>query len=174
MELNLNMETEKLNIEQIQKKENDALKEFIIMIWMTNPKHENVKVILDDGQIKFSLKYDRFYQIMFDTLTDLIKDSSVMGTLNFIKNSLSTYGGIYYLNKSTNEYRQLTNTPGIEHLRPIDIMNTTVAQVQAEKESKMTLFEKSKQDSKLFFDKIFGQTFHLTGTTNYQKFYGHE
>ena len=47
------METEKLNIEQIQKKENDALKEFIIMIWMTNPKRETVKVILDDGQIKF-------------------------------------------------------------------------------------------------------------------------
>ena len=78
------------------------------------------------------------------------------------------------MNKSNNEYRQLTNTPGIEHLRPIDIMNTTAAQIAAEKESKMTLFEKSKQDSKLFFDKIFGQTFHLTGTTNYQNFYGHE
>lgn len=166
--------TEKPNLVQIQEKENDALKEFIIMIWMTNPKREVVKVILDDGQIRFSLKYDRFYKIMFDTLTDLIKDSSVMGTLNFIKESLNTYGGIYYLNKSNNEYRQLTNTPGIEHLRPIDIANNTLAQAKAEKEAKMDLFEKSKQDSKTFFDKIFGKTFHLTGTTNYQKFYGHE
>lgn len=168
------METEKPNLEQIREKENDALKEFIIMIWMTNPKREVVKVILDDGQIKFSLRYDRFYQIMFDTLTELIKDSSVMTTLNFIKDSLRTYGGIYYLNKSTNECRQLTNTPGIEHLRPIDVANNTLAQAKAEKESKMDLFEKSKQDSNTFLNKIFGKAFHLTGTTNYQKFYGHE
>lgn len=166
------MAEEKLNIDQIREKENDALKEFIIMIWMPNPKREVVRVILDDGQIKFSLKYDRFYQIMFDTLTDIIKDSSVMGTLTFIKESLRTYGGIYYLNKAENEYRQLTNVPGIEHLRPIDILNNTQAVEQAAKESKRDMFERQKENSVKFFDKIFGTKQEHVETTNYQNFYG--
>ena len=109
---------------------------------------------------------------MFDTLTDIIKDSSVMGTLNFIKESLRTYGGIYYLNKAENEYRQLTNTPGIEHLRPIDILNNTTAQAQAEKESKRDMFERQKENSGKFFSKIFGEKQQHVETSNYQNFYG--
>ena len=58
----------------------------------------------------------------------------------------------------------------------IERVNTDInkSQAKAEKESKMDLFEKSKQDSNTFLNKIFGKAFHLTGTTNYQKFYGHE
>ncbi|MCF0125429.1 MAG: hypothetical protein HUJ68_06700 [Clostridia bacterium] len=97
-----------------------------------------------------------------------------MKTLTFIRDSLRNYGGIYYLNKTNNECKQLTNVPGIEHLRPIDILNNTQLTKANEDEPK-NIFERAVANKPKFENKIFGdKSIAIGGTTNYQRFYGSE
>jgi len=97
------------------------LNQFVFMIYMVNPIKDNVRVILDDGAIKFFMKRDRFRTLMENILNETLQ-KEYQHTLFRIKSSLSVYGGIFYFDKINNVFKEIIESPDIEKIKPSELI----------------------------------------------------
>jgi len=113
----------KPNLEELSKQEFDSFHNFYIMVWTPNPNKENVKVILDSGDIQMFLKRDIFLTMLLDLLD--INNKEVALSYFHIKRSCYTYGGYFLYDRINNEFRELQEQPNFERIRPLDLINET-------------------------------------------------
>jgi len=118
----------------------DRFSQFMFIVYYTNPTRDSVRLILDDGSIKVWIKRDKFLKLMSDILNEtLLYECQV--TLYRIKESLSSYGKIYYYNRVRNHFEELMEVADFEKIRPQELLE----------ESRKPLEQKTMQDN---FNKV--------------------
>lgn len=115
------VEQPKLNLTEIIKKEEDLFQNFYVIVWTPRPDRDNVKVILDEGNIKIVLKRDKFIQLLHDILP--INRPGTDRNFFYIKESVRRYGGIFYYNRAEDKFKEVLEIPDFEKLRPIDLID---------------------------------------------------
>ena len=131
MDTSLPDEPRKLNLAELAEKEERALGSAFIFVWVPDPARERVRVILDDGMIKMSLHRDKFLQLLANVI-DIDKSPTNYHFFK-IKESCHRYGGWYLYDKEVDEFIELGEKPGIERLRPIDLLTEARREMVVEK-----------------------------------------
>lgn len=88
-----------------------ALSSFFLLVFTANPSKDNIRVIVDGGDVKFSLKRDRFLSLI----------ESYMGKSmsNACEPCTKEYGTSYLINRSEGTLKKLYNSAVKEKLNPV-------------------------------------------------------
>lgn len=104
-------------------------KNFYFLIFQPNPAADNVRVIVDEGHLKFSMRRERFYNLI----------ESVMGKsiLGYVQNACTVYGEYFLLDRYAKTVQRLHVTKVNEHLNPADIAKELHASIERNKENEL-------------------------------------
>lgn len=95
-------------LREIEEETEDRMNQFIFMIWTPNPNTGRVKIILDEGTVKFVMKPTKFLSVMKDILCEPTCTKEVYNNFIKIQESLNEYGGMFYYDRSNNFFRPLS------------------------------------------------------------------
>lgn len=114
------------------KTDEEYLNEFLFIVWFPNPLKDIVRIILDDGSIKMTMKRDKFLKIMSDILNNtFLKECQY--TLFRIKESLNNYGGIYFYDRRENSFIEVKEKLDFNNINPQQIIIETRKNIALEK-----------------------------------------
>ena len=97
-------------IEDIEKDEMDKLNQFLFLIFQPNPARDTVRIILDDGTIKITMKRTKFFNIIGQILDDTLLMEAQKIKFR-IKEALNTFGGNFYFDRYNLQFRELGEKP---------------------------------------------------------------
>lgn len=104
--------------------EKDAFTMFFYLIFSPNPLRDNVRVIIDDGTIRTTLRRKKFHDIV-ETLCGL-------NLANALDDAMSEMGGYFILDREAGSIKKLHNTIDIEKLTPNDVLKDAQAMTRQE------------------------------------------
>lgn len=87
-----------------------ALSSFFLLVFTANPNKDNVKVIVDGGDVKFSIKRDRFL--------NLIENYMGKAMRNACEPCIKEYGTSYLINRMDGTLNKLYNSASRTKLSP--------------------------------------------------------
>ena len=142
----------------------EYLNQFVFLLYFVNPVKDNVRIILDDGTIKFYMKRDKFLKIMEDLLNEtLLKECQY--TLFRIKESLNVYGGIFHYDRKENIFKQVTERVDLSKINPQELLVETRKSLVKE-----ALTENFKQVHKEYQDNVLDKIKFSSVKNNFNKF----
>lgn len=97
-------------IADIEKEEMDKLNQFLFLIFQPNPARDTVRIILDDGTIKMTMKRAKFFNIIGQILDDTLLMEAQKIKFR-IKEALNTFGGNFYFDRYNLQFRELGEKP---------------------------------------------------------------
>jgi hypothetical protein len=97
-------------IVDIEKEEMDKLNQFLFLIFQPNPARDTVRIILDDGTIKMTMKRAKFFNIIGQILDDTLLMEAQKIKFR-IKEALNTFGGNFYFDRYNLQFRELGEKP---------------------------------------------------------------
>lgn len=101
-----------------------ALSSFFLLVFTANPAKDNVKVIVDGGDVKFSIKRDRFL--------DLIENYMGRAMSNACGPCIKEYGTSYLINRMDGTLKKLYNSAPRSKLNPSAGFNYARAQADGD------------------------------------------
>lgn len=117
------MDSKKLTLYEIEEKNKNLFQQFLFLIWQPNPKLNNVKIKLDNGEISFTLKNDAFISLINDTLLSNNPSIEIYNNTKKIELSLKEYGSTWFYDRTKNILKRLTRVDDIDILNMKDIYN---------------------------------------------------
>jgi hypothetical protein len=115
----------------ITKAEAEAFETFFFLVFTPNPIKDTVRIIIDDGTIKTTLRRKKFHSVI-ETICGL-------DMANAIDSALSEMGGFFLLDREKRSIRKLMNTSDFEKLHVMDVIED--AHEQYKGTSKMSLYD---------------------------------
>lgn len=95
------------SLKEIEEEEFDKLNQFLFIVWQPNPQRDIVRITLDDGSIRMTMKRQKFFDIIGKILDDTLLFEAQKVKFR-IKESLNTYGGNFFLDRYNLEFRELS------------------------------------------------------------------
>ena len=138
-----------MNISDIEQEEIDKLNQFLFIIFQPNPTRDVVRIILDDGTIKMTMRREKFFNIISQILDDtlLIEAQKIKFR---IKEALNIFGGSFYFDRYNLEFKELGEASIEKKVSPqelrrdfesagktLDVMNQLYERNRAEWEQKI-------------------------------------
>jgi hypothetical protein len=120
--------TEKPSLAKIIEQEMNAFNNFMVILLMPMPHKDAVRVIMDDGVVKLTLKRDKFLSMIMEVLD--IDDPRVRPNYLRIKECLFAYQGFYLYDKVANKFEELTELPNFQRVSPKDLRDSAVEQMK--------------------------------------------
>lgn len=122
----------------------EQIKDFYFLILQPNPARDTVRVIVDEGAVKFTMRRDRFYDLI-----ERLLDKDILGK---IKNACTYYGDYFFVDRKSNSVQKLHPTFDNQKLNPAQIMKDIQAGKKKDKFSQEVktmkdLFDKLKPDA---------------------------
>ena len=145
-------------LKEIDEENMNALKQFLFIIWTPNPVTKKVKITLDDGIIKIIMNYDKFISLMQDILGESYDNvDNLLKVMAFINDSLCEYSGTYYLDRTNNIFRELTQIEIYNKLLPSQVMKDARKEIDEDNDKenllKSKLAEKITEQNRKAYDK---------------------
>lgn len=129
------MEAQELTkAQQYQEEVDKAWQQFLFIIWTPNPREDKVRIILDDGRIKLTMKQDKFFNLISDVLTEDGYDQNTIKALSYIQTTLNQYSGWFFLDRDKMDFRELSQVEVEQKLMPCQIIKDAQKELQNEAE----------------------------------------
>lgn len=113
----------KPTLAEIERRNEELFQQFLFLVWQPNPARENVKVRLDNGEISFTLRDEKFRQLVESTLLADGCSKEVYDNVRRIELSLNEYGTTWLYDRTNNVLRELSRVDSLEKINMKDVHN---------------------------------------------------
>jgi hypothetical protein len=107
------------SLQELMAEDMEAFENFMYMIIISLPHVDRVRVILDDGQTRLTMRRDNFLERMEKIVPPENQRNRYI--LFRFKEAVASFGKLYYYDRLKNEFKELMESIDLEHLRPSEV-----------------------------------------------------